>query len=97
MDKKDQNHLTDLIIVKITQARYIKKVLIPLFNSLSWKSKKIKDYEDWKIIFQLKEKGLHYLPEGFIVVKSILDQMNRRRLSSNERAEKRLNRISLAK
>lgn len=70
---------------------------MPFLNDLSWQSKKVKDYEDWKILFQLKEKGLHYLPEGLLVIESILDQMNRRRLSSNEKAEGRLNRVYLDK
>lgn len=97
VDKKEKNHLRDVIIVKITQAGYIKKVLMPFLDSLNWQSKKVKDYHDWKIIFQLKEKGLHYLPEGLILVNGILDQMNRRRLSSSEKAEVRLNRTPLDK
>jgi hypothetical protein len=97
VDKKEKNHLRDIIIIKITQSGYLKRVLIPFLDSLNWQSKKVKDYQDWKIIFQLKEKGLHYLSEGLIVVKGILDQMNRRRLSSNEKAEIRLNRTYLDK
>lgn len=35
VDKKEKDHLTDVIIVKITQAGYIKKVLIPFLDNLS--------------------------------------------------------------
>jgi hypothetical protein len=46
VDKKEKNHLRDVIIVKITQAGYIKKVLMPFLDSLNWQSKKVKDYHD---------------------------------------------------
>lgn len=97
VDNKERHNLTDIIIVKVTQGGYIKKVLIPFLDSLKWQSKKVKDYQDWKILFQLKEKGLHYLPDGLKVMKDIIDQMNRRRLSSNEKAEGKLGRVSLDK
>ena len=46
VDKKEKNHLRDIIIIKITQSGYLKRVLIPFLDSLNWQSKKVKDYQD---------------------------------------------------
>lgn len=61
----------------------IEKVIIPLFDSLTWHSKKYLDYCDWKSLFNLRGKGLHYLPEGKALIERITQQMNYYRLSSS--------------
>lgn len=61
----------------------IEEVLIPLFDSLSWHSKKYLDYCDWKSILYLRNMGLHYLPEGKALIERITQQMNNSRLSSS--------------
>lgn len=61
----------------------IEKVIIPLFDGLTWHSKKYLDYCDWKAILNLRNMGLHYLPEGKILIGRILQQMNNYRLSSS--------------
>lgn len=63
---------------------FIGKVIIPLFDNLTWLSKKEKDYLDWKIIFSLKNQGKHFLDVGQEVITSISNRMNNNRLSTNK-------------
>ncbi len=80
-DKTDGKQL-DMIILNITRTDYLSKVFIPLFDSLEWHSKKYLDFQDWKAIFKIKEKGLHYLPSGKELLELVLSQMNTKRLST---------------
>lgn len=68
--------------IKITRRDLIKLVIIPLFSSVNFRTKKFLDFMDWVAIFNLHEKGLHYLPEGKHIIKLILNQMNNNRLST---------------
>ncbi len=62
---------------------FIGNTLIPFFfYLLNFYSKKKKDYQEWKSIFYLKEKGQHHTDEGLNLIKLILSQMNNNRLSS---------------
>lgn len=72
----------DLTKVTIIQKDYIKNILIPFFDAMTWRSKKAKDYLDWKTILKFKELGLHYTEEGVRVINLILSQMNNNRLST---------------
>lgn len=67
----------------VQRGAYIESVLIPLFDSLSWHSKKYLDYSDWKAIFYVYKKGLNYLTEGETLVTRIISQMNNHRLSTS--------------
>jgi hypothetical protein len=58
--------------------------LIPWLDSLTWHTKKEKDYQDFKSILKLKSMGLHHTEEGVRVINLILSQMNSRRLSTND-------------
>lgn len=69
--------------LQISDTNYIKNILIPLFDSLVWHSKKELDYIDWKSVLKLKELGQHYTEEGLQLIALIFNQMNSRRLSSN--------------
>lgn len=64
---------------------YIKNVLIPFFDKLEWISKKFADYEDWKILFYLKENGWHHSEEGCEVLLAIANRMNLNRLSTSNK------------
>ena len=68
--------------IKITRRDLIKLVIIPLFSSVNFRTKKFLDFMDWVAIFNIHEKGLHYLPEGKHIIKLILNQMNNNRLST---------------
>lgn len=79
---KTNNKQSDMVILNITRSEYLSNVLIPLFDSMIWHSKKYLDFQDWKVIFSIKEKGLHYLSEGEELIGLILSQMNTKRLST---------------
>jgi LAGLIDADG endonuclease len=63
---------------------FFKDHLIPLLDSLTWHTKKAKDYQDFKSILKLKSMGLHHSEEGVRVINLILSQMNSKRLSTND-------------
>lgn len=69
------------LIVK--RAGFIEMVIIPLFDRLTWHTKKYLDYSDWKAIFNLRKMGHHYIPEGKALIECIVKQMNNYRLSTN--------------
>lgn len=73
----------DMIYLNITRLDYIKSVLIPFLDGMTWQSKKVKDYQDWIAIIKLKELGLHYTEEGQKLILVILSQMNNNRLSTS--------------
>lgn len=62
---------------------FIKDTLLPFFDNLTFYTKKKLDYQDWKNIIFLKEKGFHYKTEGLELIELTLKQMNSRRLSTN--------------
>lgn len=62
---------------------FIKDTLLPFFDNLTFHTKKELDYQDWKNIILLKEKGFHYTTEGLDLIELTLNQMNSRRLSTN--------------
>nr|YP_009261981.1 LAGLIDADG endonuclease [Chrysoporthe austroafricana]AMX22056.1 LAGLIDADG endonuclease [Chrysoporthe austroafricana] len=70
--------------IKVRQLDFITKVLIPLLDSANWRSKKEKDYKDWKALINIVELGLHYTDEGKLIIERILAQMNNNRLSTNK-------------
>ncbi len=77
--KENYRHTYKLSIANTT---YIRDVLIPFFDTLTWYSKKQKDYQDWKTVFKLKDMGLQYTDEGVNLINLINSQMNSRRLST---------------
>ena len=72
-----------MIMLHINQQDFIINKLIPLFDSMEWRSKKLLDYQDWKFILRLKELGLQYTEEGLKVIDQIINQMNDNRLSTS--------------
>lgn len=81
---KKSEHQHDSLILLIQSKHYITNVLIPLFDSMIWISKKELDYKDWKSVLNLKQLGQHYSKKGVKVLDQILSQMNNKRLSSNK-------------
>lgn len=81
---EEKSNSADMIIINVIRTNFLSNVLILFFEELDWHSKKEKDYKDWKVILQLKEKGLHYTEEGIKIINLILSQMNLKRLSTNK-------------
>lgn len=53
------------------------------FDNLIWLSKKEKDYQDWRLILNIKNQGLHFTDEGKELIFLISKRMNLNRLSTN--------------
>lgn len=99
---KTKSKVTSSYIYTLTvkSREYVKNVLIPYFDSLTFrypyplggqvqasKLQKKLDYLDWKSIGLLKSSGLHYLPEGKELIELILSQMNNNRFSNSGNSE----------
>ena len=67
----------------VKDLKFIESAIIPLFDKLTWHTKKELDYPDWKDIIKLRKNGVHYLPEGEALIKRIARQMNKHRLSNS--------------
>jgi hypothetical protein len=77
---KDHKAMAQLIV---SQRYFIINVIIPFFDSLTWLSKKVKDYIDWKLILDLINQGWHFTEEGKKVICLITQGMNNYRLSTS--------------
>lgn len=69
--------------LRVDQTDFIAQVIIPLFNSVNFLTKKSLDYSDWVDVLQIRLKGLHLLPEGSRIIEKIIGQMNDNRLSTS--------------
>lgn len=49
---------------------------------MTWRTKKPLDFEDFSLIFKLKEQGHHYTHKGKVLIDSFIGQMNNNRLST---------------
>ena len=65
-------------IIQINQIDYVFNILIPMFDNLKFKSKKYKDYLDFKLLTTLIYEGKHLIPEGKDLINNITDRMNTR-------------------
>lgn len=77
---KDHKAMAQLIV---SQRYFIINVIIPFFDSLTWLSKKVQDYIDWKLILDLINQGWHFTEEGKKVICLITQGMNNYRLSTS--------------
>jgi hypothetical protein len=73
-------------LIKVENEEFILKVLIPFFDKLTFYSKKALDYQDFRTIARIKEKGLHHTDEGKALITKIYSQMNQSRLSTNNKS-----------
>lgn len=69
--------------IETTRIPYITNIFIPFLESLTWRSKKQLDFQDWKNILLLKEQGHHFSKQGVKLIDLILSQMNNNRLSTS--------------
>lgn len=63
---------------------YLSNVLIPYLDGLTWLSKKSLDYQDWKLVLEIKNLGQHFTEEGKEVISLIINRMNNNRLSTSK-------------
>lgn len=50
---------------------------------MTWCSKKYLDFQDFSLVFKLKEEGHHHTDKGKILIDSFIGQMNNNRLSTS--------------
>lgn len=82
-NKAKNNNSKTLSKVKIRKTDFITNVLLPFFDNLIWLSKKEKDYQDWRLILNIKNQGKHFTDEGKELIFLISKRMNLNRLSTN--------------
>lgn len=75
----NNNSVTYLVI---DHSDLIKFVIILFFSSMTWRSKKLFDFEDFSLVFKLKEQGHHHSYKKKILIDSFIEQMNNNRLST---------------
>ena len=49
-------------ILQVSRTDFLKHILIPLFNPLTFHTKKYLDYCDWVALFNIRQSGFHYPP-----------------------------------
>ncbi len=94
IDKRERSNNRKVYHLIVNHSLFISEILIPLFDGFTFRSNKRLDYDKWKTIFKLKEKGHHLHSEGLEVIEWLISMMNSRRLSTNSkslRAEKYIN------
>lgn len=50
----------DMLSIDIRDGNFIENVIVPFFDNLKWRSKKYLDYQDFKLILNLRNKGAQY-------------------------------------
>lgn len=80
--RKTTDNGNSSIILHLGQVNYIVDKFIPLFSSLSFVTKKYKDFLDWGFIAYLISTGKHNTKAGKALIQKICKGMNNYRLST---------------
>ena len=82
-EKKTKSHYKPVSILEISQIDFICNILIPYFDSIKFRTKKLKDYQDFRTIAFLILEGKHLTEKGKELIIKLGDTMNNNRLSTN--------------
>jgi hypothetical protein len=82
-DKKVKGDLRPISILEIYQIDFINNILIPYLDGIKFRTKKFKDYLDFKTIARLILEGKYLTEKGKELIKKLGDSMNNNRLSTN--------------
>lgn len=82
-DRKIKENNKPISIIEISQIDYICNILIPYFDSLQFRTKKYKDYLDFRTIAFLMLEDKHLTEKGKQLIIKLGDTMNNNRLSTN--------------
>jgi hypothetical protein len=74
----------DMVSLDMRDRSFIVNTIVPFLDKLIWCSKKKLDFDDFKLISNLRDLGVQYLENGVEVLNAILAQMNSHRLSSSK-------------
>lgn len=75
VDQKEMEKRKPFSIIQINQIDYVFNILIPMFDNLKFKSKKYKDYLDFKLLTTLIYEGKHLIPEGKDLINNTVPQI----------------------
>jgi len=81
--KKTKSNYKPISILEISQIDFICNILIPYFDSIEFRTKKFKDYLDFKTIAFLILEGKYLTKRGKELIIKLGDTVNNNRLSSN--------------
>lgn len=84
--KSAKDKRQDSFILQISNSEFLIKYLIPFLENFTFLTKKEKDFQDWKLILELKRRGWNYDPESRKDLLALKNRMNNHRLSTNLRA-----------
>lgn len=73
-----RNH-GDRMCYRVRSVKHLRERIIPFFEKHPLKSKKRLDYDKFRQVLQLMERGEHLTPEGIAKIRSIAEVMNTRR------------------
>lgn len=83
VDKKSKGNNKPITLLEITQIDFICNILIPYFNVIEFRTKKYKDYLDFRTIAFLIYEGKYLTEKGKELIIKLGDSMNNNRLSTN--------------
>ncbi len=81
-DKKVKNENRPITILEIYQIDFINNILIPYLDNIKFRTKKYKDYLDFRIIAGLIIEGKYLTEKGKQLIIKLGDSMNNNRLST---------------
>ena len=67
----------------VKDLKFIESAIIPLFDKLTWHTKKELDYEYWKYIIKLRKNGCSFFTWRWSFNKTYYTSMNKHRLSNS--------------
>ena len=82
-EKKTKGNNKPIFILEIYQIDFICNILIPFFDNIEFRTKKYKDYRDFRIIAFLILEGKYLTEKGKQLIIKLGDSMNNNRLSTN--------------
>ena len=82
-EKKTKNNYKSISVLEISQIDFICNILIPYLDSIEFRTKKFKDYLDFKTIAFLILEGKYLTTKGKELIIKLGDTMNNNRLSTN--------------
>nr|YP_010727788.1 homing endonuclease [Leptographium wingfieldii]WDZ67425.1 homing endonuclease [Leptographium wingfieldii]WDZ67472.1 homing endonuclease [Leptographium wingfieldii]WDZ67519.1 homing endonuclease [Leptographium wingfieldii]WDZ67565.1 homing endonuclease [Leptographium wingfieldii]WDZ67611.1 homing endonuclease [Leptographium wingfieldii] len=83
IDKKSNNGHRAVSLLDITQIDFVYNILIPYLESLEFRTKKYKDFLDFKALAMLIFQGKHLTDNGKELMIKLSNTMNDNRLSTN--------------
>jgi hypothetical protein len=79
-----KENINPVYTIVVRDLSYICFILIPLFNTLTFHTKKALDYKDWALAARICFEGKHLLPQGKSLLVDLESRMNNSRLTTHK-------------